>query len=120
MLSNRSTVLFAFIAFATWAASADAQDAHQFRVWATSCSHVPADIERGHRESLANAIRQSEGHVENAPAFDWDIMIDAGDLSAHQFPPGDRDGQELQRQYRAMKKHRREQVYNVPGNRRQV
>lgn len=87
----------------------------QFRVWATSCAHVPADIRRG-RESLAKVIRQSEGLEEGALAFDWDIMIDAGDLSAHQTPPGDRDGRELIRQYRAMTKHRREQVYNVPGN----
>ncbi len=86
-----------------------------FRVWAVSCSHVPADIRRG-RESLAKVIRQSEGLEEGAPAFDWDIMIDAGDLSANQVPPGDRDGRELVRQYRAMTKHRREQVYNVPGN----
>jgi hypothetical protein len=76
---------------------------------------VPADIRRN-RESLALAIRQSEGAIKGAPAFDWDIMIDAGDLSAHQTPPGDRDGKELIRQYRAMTKHRREQVYNVPGN----
>ncbi|MDP6115751.1 MAG: LamG domain-containing protein [Planctomycetota bacterium] len=86
-----------------------------FRVWATSCAHVPADIRRG-RESLAKAIRQSEGLEKRAPAFDWDIMIDAGDLSAHQTPPGDKDGRELIRQYRAMTKHRREQIYNVPGN----
>jgi len=33
-----------------------------FSVWAASCSHVPADIRRG-RESLALAIRQSEGLV---------------------------------------------------------
>jgi len=39
-----------------------------FRVWAASCSHVPADIRRG-RESLAEAIRQSEGKVAAAPAF---------------------------------------------------
>jgi len=76
---------------------------------------VPADIRRG-RESLALAIRQSEGLVKAAPRFDWDLMLDAGDLSAHQTPPGDRDGMELHRQYRAMTKHRREQVYNVPGN----
>ncbi len=87
----------------------------QFRVWATSCTHVPADIRRG-RESLAVAIRQSEGLVDGAPPFDWDIMIDAGDLSAHQTPPGDKDGKELIRQYQVMTKHRREQVYNVPGN----
>lgn len=87
----------------------------EFRVWATSCAHVPADIQRG-RESLADVLRQSEGFVADAPAFQWDIMLDAGDLSAHQFPPGDRDGYELIRQYHAMKKHRREQIYNVPGN----
>ncbi|MFT5468929.1 MAG: hypothetical protein ACI8UO_004042 [Verrucomicrobiales bacterium] len=85
--------------------------ARTFSVWASSCSHVPADIRRG-RESLAEAIRQSEG--ENG--FDWDIMIDAGDLSANQTPPGDADGQELQLQYRALTKHRREQVYGVQGN----
>ena len=97
----------------------DAQSAdpspREFRVWATSCSHVPADIRQG-RESLATAIRQSEGQIEGAQAFQWDIMIDAGDLSAHQTPPGDEDGRELLRQYRAMTKHRREQIYNVPGN----
>lgn len=87
----------------------------EFRVWATSCSHVPADIRRG-RESLGKAIRQSEGLEAGAPSFDWDIMIDAGDLSANQTPPGDQDGQELIRQYRTMTKHRREQIYNVPGN----
>ncbi len=97
----------------SWPAAAD--DSREFRVWATSCAHVPADSERG-RESVAEAIRQSEGFVSGAPAFDWDIMIDAGDLSAHQQPPGDRDGQELIRQYRALTKHRREQIYNVPGN----
>jgi len=93
----------------------DGNPPRAFRVWAASCAHVPADIRRG-RESLAKVIRQSEGRIEGAPAFDWDIMIDAGDLSAHQTPPGDKDGKELIRQYRAMTKHRREQIYNVPGN----
>ena len=90
----------------------DDQTPHQFRVWATSCSHVPADIRKG-RESLAKAIRQSEGLEKGAPAFGWDIMIDAGDLSAHQIPPGDRDGKELIRQYGAMTKHRRERYREV-------
>jgi len=87
----------------------------EFNIWAASCAHVPADIRKG-RESLAKAIRQSEGLIKGAPAFNWDIMIDAGDLSAHQYPPGDPDGRELIRQYQAMTKHRREQIYNVPGN----
>lgn len=93
------------------AGSATEESSREFRVWASSCCHVPADIRRG-RESLAKAIRQSEG----PDGFDWDIMIDAGDLSAHQTPPGDVDGQELVRQYRALTKHRREQIYNVQGN----
>ena len=92
-----------------------AEEPQQFRVWATSCAHVPADRHHG-RASLAKAIRQSEGLIEGAPGFDWDIMIDAGDLSSHQTPPTDADGRELIRQYSAMTKHRREQVYNVQGN----
>ena len=40
-----------------------------FRVWAASCSHVPADIRRG-RQSLAEAIRQSEGKVDGAGEID--------------------------------------------------
>lgn len=86
-----------------------------FRVWAAGDSHVPSDI-RHRRESLAKAIRQSEGRAEDAPGFDWDIMIDVGDLSASQFPPTDEDGEILVKQYRTLKKHRREDVYNVPGN----
>jgi hypothetical protein len=95
--------------------AADGAEPAEFNVWAVSCAHVPADIRRG-RESLAKVIRHSEGAIAGAPAFAWDIMIDAGDLSAHQFPPGDRDGMELIRQYQVMTEHRREQIYNVPGN----
>jgi calcineurin-like phosphoesterase family protein len=86
-----------------------------FRVWAAGDSHVPSDI-RHRRESLAKAIRQSEGREEGTPGFDWDIMIDVGDLSASQFPPTDEDGEILVKQYRTLKKHLREDVYNVPGN----
>lgn len=106
---------FLCIIFLLATSTVEGKEPSQFHVWATSCSHVTADIQHG-RESLAKAIRQSEGVEPNAPAFNWDIMIDAGDLTAHQTPPGDRDGRELIRQYHAMVKHRREQVYNVPGN----
>jgi hypothetical protein len=112
-MTMKRILILALIASCNEVCAADGP--RQFRVWATSCAHVPADIRRA-RESLAKVIRQSEGLEKNAPAFEWDIMIDAGDLSAHQTPPGDRDGRELIRQYRAMTKHRREQVYNVPGN----
>ncbi len=107
-------LLLAGLSFSPSKAAA-ADSPRTFRVWAVSCAHVPADIRRG-RESMATVIRQSEGEAEGAPGFDWDIMLDGGDLSAHQTPPGDNDGMELLRQYRALKNHRREQIYNVPGN----
>ncbi len=50
------------------------------------------------------------------PGFPWDIMIDVGDLSSSQFPPTDEDGRILVNQYHALKKHFREDIYNVPGN----
>lgn len=91
----------------------------KFCVWAAGDSHVPRDWKFG-RQSLALAIRQSEGLLDDAPdgapGFSWDIMVDVGDLSASQFPPTDEDGLLLTRQYRALKRHYREDVYNVPGN----
>jgi len=99
----------------TWPASAQSAADGAFRVWAAGDSHVPADIRRG-RESLAKAIRQSEGVERGAPGFAWDVMIDVGDLSASQFPPTDEDGRVLVRQYQALTRHRREDVYNLAGN----
>jgi hypothetical protein len=43
-------------------------------------------------------------------------MIDAGDLSASQFPPTDQDGAIIVEQYSHLQKHQREQIYNVAGN----
>ena len=117
-MSRRSIArqLVLVIACMTLALSEAAQTApKRFRIWAAGDSHVTADIKVG-RESLAKAIRQSEGRENGAPAFDWDIMIDVGDLSASQYPPTDHDGRVLVRQYRALTKHYREDVYNVPGN----
>ena len=96
-----------------------AQTEQEFCVWAAGDAHVPSDFQHG-RESLAKAILQSEGFMEDGangpPGFSWDIMIDVGDLSASQFPPSEDDGRILVNQYRALKKHFREDVYNVPGN----
>ena len=99
--------------------SATAQTEQKFRVWAAGDSHVPRDFLHG-RESLAKAIRQAEGFMQDGengqPGFPWEIMIDVGDLSSSQFPPTDEDGRILVNQYRALKKHFREDIYNVPGN----
>ena len=99
--------------------SAAAGTEQKFCVWAAGDSHVPRDFQHG-RESLAKAIRQSEGFMEDGengqPGFPWEIMIDVGDLSSSAFPPTEEDGRILVNQYRALKKHFREDIYNVPGN----
>ena len=108
-----------FIALSGCADSARAEDAlARFRVWAVGDSHVSADIRRD-RESLTVPIRQAAGLVPDAPGFEWDIMIDAGDCCGGQFPPGDREGRMLVEQYRvfeSLANHRREDVYHVAGN----
>ncbi len=106
-----------FIPFATDAYGDDvSSEVSKFVVWSVSDSHVPGDLVRGNRESLAEAIRQAQGQSPGYPAFNWDIMIDAGDFSASQHPPTDEDGQMVVRQYRALSNHYREDVYQVKGN----
>ena len=88
----------------------------QFRVWVMGCSHIDRDIARG-RESLADAIRQSEfGGEDGGPPFDWDIALHLGDLTAGQTPPADEAGHEVVRQFSAARKHRRAHFYNLVGN----
>lgn len=84
-------------------------------LWAICCSHVGNDI-RHNRESLADAIRQSEGQDPASPGFDWDIAVNLGDHSGSQGLPDDDEGREVVRQYAAMQKHDREQVYDIAGN----
>jgi hypothetical protein len=85
-------------------------------LWAFGDAHVGTD-KTNRRESLAEAIGQSEfGGKEGAPPFDWDLAIDVGDMSGAQGLPVDAEGEEVVRQFRALKKHRREDVYDVSGN----
>jgi hypothetical protein len=80
------------------------------------CSHVGADIRHG-RESLAEPIRHSEqGGDEGGPAFDWDIGLNLGDFSATQTTLEDSEGQEIVRQFGALRKHQREDIYTLAGN----
>ena len=99
------------------ALSQDAKSDDAFRLWACGDSHVGTDIRKGY-ESLASAIRQSEfGDAgRGAPSFDWDIAVHVGDLSGGQGAPDDEEGREVVRQYGALKKHRREDVYDLAGN----
>lgn len=87
-----------------------------FRIWATSDPHVGTDRRLG-RETLADSIRDSEqGGKSGGPAFDWDIALMLGDFSGSQGTPDDAEGAEVVRQFKALKKHRREDVYEVVGN----
>ena len=85
-----------------------------FRLWATGCSHVGSDLQRGKRESLADAIRQSE--QAGPGGFAWDIALHVGDISGSQGDGNDSEGREIVRQFAAMRKHRREQFYCLAGN----
>jgi hypothetical protein len=89
----------------------------EFNVWVFGDAHVGTDLRRGKRESLADAIRTSEqGGNEGGPAFAWDIGIDIGDMSGGQKVPEDEEGEEIVKQFKALKKHTRESIYNVCGN----
>jgi hypothetical protein len=82
-----------------------------FRVWVFSDAHVGSDKAKG-RDSLATAIQQSEGPA----GFKWDIALDLGDMSGAQGTPKDDEGQEIVRQFGVLKRHRREQIYDLSGN----
>ena len=92
-------------------ASPHGQTPKTFHVWVFADAHVDSD-KRGGRESLAEAFRQSE----SALGFDWDIALDLGDMSGAQGTPKDSEGEEIVRQFGALKQHRREHVYDLSGN----
>ena len=62
-------------------------DRNDFRLWVAGCSHVGTDLRVSGRESLADAIRQTEqGGSDGGPLFEWDIALHLGDLSGSQTP----------------------------------
>ena len=88
-----------------------------FKLWAGGDAHVGTDLASANRRSLADAILQAEqGGADGGPPFEWDIMLDIGDLSGSQTPPDDEEGEEVVRQYSASTKHPREDFYNIVGN----
>lgn len=70
---------------------------------------MSADKKQG-RDSLADAISQMERNT------DWDIAINVGDFSASFGLPTEEEGAEIIRQFGALKKHRREDIYTICGN----
>src|SRR5690606_2459690 len=81
----------------------------QLRVWVFGDAHVGTDLQFG-RESLSEAIKQSEA------AFEWDIAIDVGVMSGGQHVPADDEGAEVIKQLEALHKHGREHIYHICGN----
>jgi hypothetical protein len=98
---------------ASLAALAPASD-DMLRLWAFSDAHVGTDRRNG-RESLFEALTQSE-QGGSGPPFEWDLAVDLGDQSGGQAVPVDEEGEEVVRQFQALKKHRREDIYNICGN----
>jgi hypothetical protein len=87
-----------------------------FQLWAFSDAHVGSDDKNG-RKSLAEAIEQSEGGGnEGGLPFDWDIAINAGDMSGAQGLPLDDEGEEIVHQFQTLRKHKREDIYDIGGN----
>ncbi len=82
----------------------------QFRLWVGGDAHVGSDLRGSNRKSLVEAITQAERD------FDWDVMLDIGDLSGAQEPPDDDEGEEVVEQYSVSTKHPREDFYNIVGN----
>jgi len=95
--------------------AAETSPPRTFRVWATSDAHVGTDMRHHKRESLAEAIRQSE-LGEGSPPFEWDIALHLGDSSGNQGSPKDDEGELVVRQFAAARRHVREQFYNLAGN----
>lgn len=109
---KQSGLAMAALAVPPRGVAADNPSPKGFRLWASGDCHVGTDLKRG-RESLADAIRQSE---KDGTGFQWDLAIHVGDFSGNQGSPKDDEGKEVVRQFAALRKHRREQFYCIAGN----
>src|SRR5437016_14193320 len=84
------------------------QEPKTFRVWVFSDAHVGSDQTKG-RESLATALRQSEG----TSGFSWDIALHLGDMSVGDDAPRDPEGQEIVRQLGVLRQHHLRDDYHL-------
>ncbi|EED34634.1 hypothetical protein NOR51B_572 [Luminiphilus syltensis NOR5-1B] len=105
----------------------DSVNSRAFHLWVASDSHLDGDLKKRKRpggdaiiprESLAEAIRQSEGYNNDAaPAFDWHIGLLLGDFSGtHAATPSEAEGREVVRQFGSLRTHKREDIYTLIGN----
>ena len=117
MITRRRFIQSSVAAAAAVPPASVAAEEDTLHLWTFSDAHVGTDKRHG-RESLADAIRHSEfGGEGGSPPFDWEIALDLGDMSGGQDTPKDDEGEELVRQFQtSLKKHAREQIYNLGGN----
>ena len=89
-----------------------------FKLWAVGDAHIGSNnMQEESRKILAEVILGTErGGTDGGPPFDWDIMLDVGDLSGSDTPPKDWEGEDLVAQYRVSTRHPREDFYNIAGN----
>ncbi len=87
----------------------------QFILWAFGDAHIATDMRRN-RNSMKEAIEQIEYGNNDCPAVDWDIAINVGDMSGSQGLPDDEEGQMVADSYLYLKKHNREDIYDICGN----
>lgn len=86
-----------------------------FRLWAFGDAHVGTDARHG-RRSLSDAIAHSERESQEGGPFNWDIAVNVGDMSGAQGLPNDEEGEEIVRQLRSLRIHKREDIYDICGN----
>ena len=87
-----------------------------FRLWASGCAHVGTDLRFG-RESLAEAIRQSERAGPKAgPRSSGTSPCTWATSPGARSPRRTTEGREVVRQLGALRRHRREDVYTLVGN----
>jgi hypothetical protein len=77
----------------------------KYVIWAFGDAHLGTDMRSG-RESLAEAIRQTD-------ETGCDIGIDVGYMSGAQGLPGDEEGKEISKQFKSLKRHKREDIHSV-------
>src|SRR5690606_26871931 len=85
-----------------------------FNAWLSSCSHLIGPT--GNPNTLRLAVNQSRGLVSDAPEFSWDILIDVGDWTASQEPPGHGEGLALAKSLNETLGKDRGRFFTVSGN----
>jgi hypothetical protein len=93
LLSDKSLKSLSVMAGCVLLLSATVQPLYgqrQFNAWLSTCAHLVGPT--GNAKSLLLAVDQSRGKDPKAPAFEWDVLMDVGDWTASQEPPGHEEG----------------------------